>query len=71
MLLVDLANHFENGDQRGFAIAAEDRIVPYEGGNGEQIVGDGTLIDQPVFGRRVPLLLEAGDQAGGAKASSF
>ncbi len=62
-LLVDLADHFQDSREGGFAVPAKDGIVVYEAGDGLQVLRDGPLVIEPLLRRGAFLLFHAGNQA--------
>jgi len=59
LLLVDLADHFEDGNEGGTRIAAKEGILVGIGDDDCDVVGDGFFVPDPFFGRGVFLFEDA------------
>ena len=56
-MFVDLANHFEDGDEGEAGIAAQEGVLVGIGDDDGDVVGDGFFVPDPIF-RRCVLLFE-------------
>ncbi len=63
LLFVDLADHFEDGDERGAGIAAEEGVLVGVGDDDGDVVADGLLVADPFFGRGIELFGDASLEA--------